>query len=120
MKITFDGNQIYVECTQKIARKVTGKVVDCRGRPVEFANIVLLSATDSLFINGGVSNENGDFVIPCDVRQLLVKVTCVGYRTLWRTVSTENIGTVRLTAESYAIKGVVVKGERPQYKMANG
>jgi len=120
MKITFDGNQIYVECTQKIARKVTGKVVDCRGRPVEFANIALLSATDSLFINGGVSNENGDFVIPCDVRQLLVKVTCVGYRTLWRTVSTENIGTVRLTAESYAIKGVVVKGERPQYKMANG
>lgn len=120
MKITFDDNRIYVECTQKAERKFTGRVVDNANRPIEYANISLLSPRDSSFVNGGVSNLNGDFVIPCDLQKALVKVSCIGYRTLYRMLTVAEVGTVRMENESYRIKGVVIKGERPQYKMANG
>ena len=66
MKVTFDDNRIFVECTQKEDTKVIGRVVDEKGAPIEFANISLLSIADkqtaqkdSTFINGSVSNENG-------------------------------------------------------------
>ncbi|RRD02919.1 TonB-dependent receptor domain-containing protein [Prevotella sp. OH937_COT-195] len=120
MKIKFYKDRIYVECTQKADRKYTGKVVDSRNQPVVYANVALLSPKDSSFVNGGVSNANGDFVIPCALREILVKVSCIGYRTIYRMATAENIGTLKLADESYRIKGVVVKGERPQYKMTDG
>lgn len=119
MKVTYDGDRIFIECTQKEDTKVIGRVVDGSGSPVEYANVSLFS-TDSVFINGGVSNENGDFVIPSKERRVVVKVSYVGYRTVSRTVNTGNIGTVTLQPETYMVKGVEVKGEIPQYKMVQG
>ena len=119
MKVTYDGNQIFIECTQKESAKVIGRIVDNSGTPVEYANISLFNA-DSTFINGGVSNANGDFVIPCKEQRVTVNVSYVGYKTVSRTVSTGNIGTITLQPETYMVKGVEVKGEIPQYKMAQG
>ena len=64
MRIVTDERNIYVECIQRERLKVMGRVVDAHGQPIVFANISLLSPTDSCFINGGVSNGNGDFTIP--------------------------------------------------------
>ena len=118
MKVTADADRIFVECTQKESTKVIGRVVDEQGRPVEFANISLLR--DSVFINGSVSNENGDFVIPCQAQRVTVKATCIGYQTIERHVSVGEIGTIVMQPETYTIGGVVVKGEMPQYKMTTG
>lgn len=41
IKMTIDGQNIFVECTQKIPTKMIGRIVDSRHRPVEFANVVL-------------------------------------------------------------------------------
>ena len=122
MNVTYDKDRIFVECTQKESTKVIGRVVDENGEPIEFANISLLSeaATTGAIINGSVSNENGDFVIPCDAKRVTVKVTCIGYKTVERSVSVGEIGTITMQPEAYAINGVVVKGEIPQYKMTNG
>ena len=57
MKVTYDGDRIFVECTQKEDTKVIGRVVDENGRPIEFANVTLMAEQDSAFINGSVSNE---------------------------------------------------------------
>ena len=87
MKVTTDGDRIFVECTQKESTKVIGRVVDGQGQPVEFATLSVLSIPDSAFINGSVSNENGDFVIPCKESSqgaVTLKVTCIGYQTLTR------------------------------------
>lgn len=62
-----DERKIYVECTHKTNRHLTGRLVDESNNPVAFANIALLSPTDSILLGGGVSNENGDFVIPMSV-----------------------------------------------------
>ena len=120
MKVTYDGIRIFIECTQKERTKISGHVTDESGNPIEFVNIVV--SKDATFINGGVSNENGDFVIPCKSlsEPVTVKVTCIGYKTVERNVSVGNIGTITLQPETYTIGGVVVKGEIPQYRMTPG
>ena len=118
MKVTYDGDNIFVECTQKESAKVIGRVVDEKGQPLEFANVSLLK--DTVFINGSVSNENGDFVIPCQAKNVTVKVTCIGYKTVTQAVSVGEIGTIAMHPETYTINGVVVKGQIPQYKMTSG
>ena len=120
MKVIYDGDRIFVECTQKEDTKVKGRVVDEKGHPIEFANVTLRSEKDSTFINGSVSNENGDFVIPCEQRSVVAQVTYVGYKTVTRKVNVGNIGTITLRPETYTLNGVTVKGEIPQYKMAPG
>ena len=137
IKVTLDDDKVFVECTQKEDVRVIGRVVDEKGLPIEFANITLLGDTTaaaggshSSYINGGVSNENGDFVIPCPAAlagngrgeggTVTVKVSYVGYRTVSRQVKTGRIGTITLTPETYTVQGVTVKGEIPQYRMVQG
>ena len=117
MHLTFDHQDIYIECTQKEDTKVIGRVVDEQGSPIEFANISLHSEG---FINGGVSNENGDFVIPCKEKQITLKVSYIGYKTVTRSISVGHVGTITLQPETYMVKGVEIKGEIPQYKPTSG
>ena len=140
MHLTFDEQDIYIECIQKETQKVIGRVIDEQGRPIEYANISLLRTTpkdyfetnstyvngqgnvetDGAFINGGVSNENGDFVIPCKARQVILKISYIGYKTVTRNISVGHIGTITLQPETYMVRGVEIKGEIPQYKTAQG
>ena len=120
MNLVFDHQDIYIECTQKEDAKVIGRVVDEAGHPIEFANISLLSEQDATFINGGVSNENGDFVIPCKEKKITLKVSYIGYKTVTREINVGHIGSVTLLPETYMVKGVEIKGEIPQYKPATG
>ena len=53
MKMTIDGDNIFVECTQKSSTKMIGRVVDSNNRPIDFANVALLNVGDSSLINGG-------------------------------------------------------------------
>ena len=118
MKVTYDDDKIFIECTQKENTKVIGRVVDESGQPIEFANISLNNNVG--FVNGGVSNENGDFVIPCKEQRITLKVSYVGYKTVTRNISVGEIGTITLLPETYMVKGVEIKGEIPQYKLAPG
>jgi len=118
MKVTYDDDKIFVECTQKENTKVIGRIVDESGQPIEFANISLNNNVG--FVNGGVSNENGDFVIPCKEQRITLKVSYVGYKTVTRNISVGEIGTITLLPETYTVKGVEIKGEIPQYKPAPG
>ena len=45
------------------AQSVSGLLVDEKGNPVSFANVVLLSSKDSSFVQGTISNEQGIFSI---------------------------------------------------------
>ena len=117
MKVTYDHDNIFIECTQKEDTKVIGRIVDESGKPIEFANI---SLHNDGFVNGGVSNENGDFVIPCKAQRITLKVSYIGYKTITRDIGVGNIGTITLQPETYMVKGVEIKGEIPQYKPITG
>ena len=110
MQMTVGDSLITVECIRKSNRKLIGRLIDNRNLPVEFANIQLLNPQDSSFICGGVSNANGDFVIPCEQRQAIMKVSFVGYKTISKLVNIARIGTVRMQADAYLLKKVIVKG----------
>ena len=112
MQMTVGDSLITVECIRKSERKLIGRLIDNHNLPVEFANIQLLNPKDSSFLCGGVSNANGDFVIPCQQKQALMKVSFVGYKTICKLVSIARIGNVRMQANSYLLKGVTVEAAR--------
>ena len=120
MHTTFERKDIYIECVQKSGTKLSGHIVDEKGAPMPFANVSLLSVADSSFITGGVSNENGDFVIPCQMKHIIAKISTIGYKTVIRNAAVGKMGTITLQPETYTIKGVEIKGEIPQYKMVTG
>ncbi|MBR6884652.1 MAG: TonB-dependent receptor [Prevotella sp.] len=108
---------IYVECTHKTERHLTGSVIDENRQPLPYANVYLLHPSDSTVIGGGVSNEAGVFVIPYDVPTVLVRISYVGYKTIYRLCSNEQMGVVQIKPETQTIKGVVVTGERPKVQL---
>lgn len=112
MQMTVGDSLITVECIRKSERKLIGRLIDNHNLPVEFANIQLLNPKDSSFLCGGVSNANGDFVIPCQQKQALIKVSFVGYKTICKLVPITRIGNVRMQANSYLLKGVTVEAAR--------
>lgn len=120
IRMTQVGDNIMVECMQKTTLRYKGRIVDESGNAAEYANITLLSPIDSTIVGHGVSNENGSFVIPCNSRKVLARITYVGYKTISRIYSNPEMGIIKLQPETMIIKGVVVKGDRPQYKMSPG
>ncbi len=111
IKQTQDGHNIFVECTHKTARHMSGRITDEQGNPVEFANIALLSVKDSTLTDGGVSNASGVFIIPSDAKESIVRVSHVGYTTYFRHAETGDIGTIRLIQTSVNLKNVTIKAE---------
>ena len=120
IRMTQVENNIMVECTQKSTFRYKGRIVDERGNAAEYATIALLSPFDSTIVGHGVSNENGSFVIPCNSRKVLARITYIGYKTVNRIYNNTEMGIIKLQPKTMIVKGVVVKGDRPQYKMLSG
>ena len=110
-------HEIYVECTHKTDRHLTGTIIDEQGQPVAYANIALLNPADSTLLSGGVSNESGYFAIPYEQEKTLIRISYVGYKTIYRLCDRENVGTIRMHPDSYKLNGVEVKGQRPLVRM---
>jgi hypothetical protein len=115
-----DGKKIFVECIQKTENRYKGTIIDEQGQPIAYANIALLSSQDSTLITGGVSNENGLFVIPCEQHPVLARISFVGYKTLYKHCKSTNLGMIRMQPETQSLNGVTVKGERILSRTENG
>lgn len=62
--------------------EVTGLIADKRLRPVEFADVALFRAADSVFVTGSVSDAKGRFSFsPVDTGQYYVTYSFIGYET---------------------------------------
>ena len=109
--------EIYVECTHKTERHLTGTIIDENRQPVPYANVYLLHPSDSTVIGGGVSNEAGVFVIPYEQPTVLARISYVGYKTVYRLCNNEQVGIIQIKPETMTIKGVVVTGERPKVQL---
>ena len=113
-------NIIIVECIQKTSNRMMGRIVDTHHQPVDFANVALLNVSDSSLITGGVTNENGQFVIPCEVKKAIVKVSCVGYKTYCNAYRTGEVGAITLENATINLQKVVIKGHRKYISRENG
>ena len=105
---------LFVECIQKTSTRYKGHIIDEKGLPIAYANVYLLSPSDSVrVIGGGVSNEAGLFVIPCDAKPVVARISFLGYKTVTRQFNSNELGTIQMQPDSYRLNGVEVKGTRP-------
>lgn len=75
----FQGNKTNGE----ISGSISGNVIDkISGKPIEFANIIVLKVKDSVMANGGLSNNKGKFLIEkLSPGKYYIKVNFIGYKT---------------------------------------
>ena len=102
------------------AQDISGRVIDEQAQPMPFANVVLVNRADSAFIAGAVTKDDGTFSISIDKQEGLLKVTSVGYTTKFLDARQGNVGDIQMQPDTQTLGEVVVKGERPQYKMTTG
>ena len=106
--------------TPMMAQDIKGKIVDEKGEPLAFANVVLLNRQDSAFVKGVVSGEEGHFAIDSACNNGIIKVTSVGYKTAWKDCTGENAGVIKMVANSKVLGEVVVKSSLPKTILKNG
>lgn len=120
VRITQRGNVFTVECIQREAYKVTGRILDQSGNPLSCASVELLSLRDSMLLNSGISNSNGDVVIPCAMSRVLAKVSCLGYNTVYQQCTNGRLGDIKMDVSVTALPKVTVKAPRTAVRVANG
>ena len=99
------------------AATFTGKVVDETGLPAEFANVVLLDASDSAFVAGAVTDTDGMFTLTGVAARPVIKVSYLGYKTRILDDAQADMGIISLEPEATVLDEVVVKGQRPAFKL---
>ena len=102
------------------SQSITGRVIDEQSQPMPFANVMLLNSADSSFIKGAITKDDGTFIINADCKNGLLKLSSVGYQTIFIATKQGSVGDIKMQPVSRTLGEVVIKGERPQYKMTAG
>ena len=100
-----------------IAQGISGRVIDEQSQPMPFANVVLVNRSDSAFVAGAVTKDDGTFSIATDRNDGLLKVTSVGYTIRYIDARQGNMGDIQMQPDTQMLGEVVVKGSRPLVKM---
>ena len=102
------------------AQDISGRVIDEQAQPMPFVNVVLVNRADSAFVAGAVTKDDGTFSIATERNDGLLKVSSVGYIIRYIDARQGNVGNIQMQPDTQTLGEVVVKGERPQYKMTTG
>ena len=94
------------------AQTLSGKLVDEKNEPLAYANVVLLQA-DSTFVSGTITDEMGDFRILKDEKGTLVRISSIGYTTIFKKVNGGDFGVIQMASDAQLLGEVVVKGDLP-------
>lgn len=105
------GKIITVEPRIRAGVKVSGRVVDESGKPIEYASVKFYSVADSAFLSSAVTNSAGDFVVPLTAPAARMTVAALGYIPLTQTVGPSNLGNIRLMANPIELKAVTVEAK---------
>ena len=119
MKRIFCCWVIVCSCLTLMAQTLSGRLTDETGQPVPYANIVLLSLPDSAFVAGTISDEQGAFSLAnTSDGKILCRISSVGYQTIYREGrGNVDLGVVGMQPDTRLLGEVVVKGNRPSYKL---
>ena len=102
------------------AQNMTGRIIDEQSLSMPFVNVVLVNRADSAFVAGAMTKEDGTFCISTDKQDGLLKVSSIGYITMYVDARQGNVGDIQMQPDTQTLGEVVVKGDRPQYKMTTG
>ena len=103
----------------KASYLIEGLVIDLStSKPMEFANIVLFAESDSMQVNGTVTNKEGKFVLTgIKNGNYFLRASYIGYDNFFSSQiiiknSDRDFGKIYLAPKSIGINDVVVSGER--------
>ena len=96
---------------------VVGKVIDENGEPMPYVNVVMLSMPDSAYVQGGITDEQGAFNLTALQNGGLVKISYIGYQTLFINSSAVDLGTITLLPEATLLGEVVVVSKLPKTRV---
>lgn len=106
---------------QSASLRITGKVYDETKAPAPYADIRLYRATDSSFVSGVPSAEDGSFELTADDGRYYVTVSLFGLTgkvvPISQQTGTLDIGAVYLKAASVGLKEVTVTAEQNQMSL---
>lgn len=110
---------ILPKSAQKTPVAIRGMVVDENQQPMPYCNVLLLTS-DSVFVNGCVTKEDGTFLMTGEAEvPYLLKVSYIGYTTASQTVEPTNL--IQLLPDTQTLKEVTVTAHRPLIEsQANG
>jgi outer membrane receptor protein involved in Fe transport len=115
--VSFKG--IYAQEKQSI----TGRLTEVKSnKPVSFATVSLIKASDSKIIGGSMSNEKGLFTIsPVIPGNYILKVSNIGFKAVSRNIEVVNAGvtdagTILLQDTSIMLAELFIVGERIKAK----
>ncbi|MEA5062104.1 MAG: outer membrane beta-barrel protein [Proteiniphilum sp.] len=115
---------IFSLCTTQLilrAQDISGKVIDIRGEPIAYANVVLLSANDSTYIYGTITDMNGQFFITShESDQYILKISFIGYGSEFIKSNKKNNNIITLKESALELDEVVIVSNRPVFKNING
>ena len=96
-----------------LAQTVSGKLVDEQNQPLPYANVVLLSLSDSAFVAGTISDADGTFTLEATTPNQLVRISSIGYSTVYRPVNPADLGVIQLKSDAQLLGEVVVNADLP-------
>lgn len=105
------------------AQNITGKIVcESSSEPLSFANVVLINASDSMYISGTVSDNDGIFAlnIPYTPNKYLIRTSFLGYNSLIAKVESDNVGSIYLSPDNTKLNEVIVTTARKTFRMEGG
>ena len=91
---------------------MTGTVIDEKGEPMPFVNVVLLSLPDSSFVQGAMTDDQGHFLISTLKNDGLLRVSSIGYETQY--LSPVDGLIVKMNEATLMLGEVVVKSQLPK------
>lgn len=105
------GNDYYVEALQHGRYRYTGRTTGSGGEPVAAATVMLLAPSDSTVLTYGITDSDGRFSIPCDRRGVIGKMSCLGYKTIYKRFHTFSVGTIEMKENVVSLGNVTVEGD---------
>lgn len=102
-----------------IAQDLRGRVLDDRTlQPLSWANVVLVQAGDSSFVEGTVTDDEGHFSLSPETNgHFLLKISTIGYKSRMLDLNADRIDTVRLSVDEQRLGEVVVTASKPYMEM---
>lgn len=101
----------YLEALQHGKYVYSGIVIGNDHHPVVAATVMILAQKDSTFLTYGITDDFGRFSILCDRKDVLAKLSCIGYRTTYKTFASFNVGTILLKELPIQLKTVTVDAD---------
>lgn len=109
--VTELNGSIYAEALQHGRYDYHGRVINSAGEALEGATVMFLAGKDSVMVTYAVTGSRGGFHIPCDRKNIIAKVSCVGYHTRYINPSSFDMGNITLIDLPIKLKEVTVKSD---------